>query len=107
MEHTKAQTGREHEDSLRLSSEGEKKSMQSDLEKLTKEKNELLLKVTNLDFTTRTQKEEIAELRKTNAILQKKKDAEQWIAKSEFDKIEQKLKEKEKEVQKLQEDWRR
>jgi hypothetical protein len=107
MDLTKAQTDREREYSLRLSADRERKELQDDLGKLTKEKNDLLLKVTNLEFTLRTQKEELVDLRKANAILQKKKDEEQWIAKSEFDKLEKQLKEKEKELQKLQEDWRR
>lgn len=107
MDLTKAQTDREHEYSLRLASDREKKDLQDDLEKLTKEKSELLLKVTSLEFTLRTQKEELLELRKANASLQKKKDDEQWIAKSEFEKVEKQLKEKEKELKKLQDDWRR
>jgi len=107
MELTKAESDREHEYSLRLASDREKKDIQSDLEKMTKEKNDLVLKVTNLEFTLRTQKEEIVELRKANAVLQKKKDEEQWIAKSEFDKLEQLLKQKDKEIQKLHDDWKR
>ncbi len=107
MELTKAQTDREHEYSLRLAADREKKDIQADLEKLTKEKNDLLLKVTNLEFTLKTQKEEITELRKITTSLQKKKDEEQWIAKSEFDKLEQQLKQKEKEIQKLHDDWKR
>jgi hypothetical protein len=104
---TKAQTDREHEYSLRLAADREKKEIQADLEKMTKEKNELVLKVTNLEFLLRTQKEELVDLRKTNASLQKKKDDEQWIAKSEFDKLEMQLKQKEKEIQKLRDDGKR
>ena len=107
MDLTKAQTDREHEYSLRLASDRERKILQEDLEKFTKEKGELLLKVTNLEFTLRTQKEELLELRRANAGLQKKKDDEQWIAKSEFDKLEKQLKDKQKELQKLQDDWKR
>ena len=51
MELTKAQTDREQEYSLRLASDREKKAIQSDLEKLTKEKNDLRLKVTILKFS--------------------------------------------------------
>lgn len=107
MELTKAQTDREHEYSLRLASDRQEKELKADLDKVTKEKNDLLLKITNLEFTLRTQKEELVELRKANASLQKKKEEEQWIAKSEFDRVEKQLKDKEKELQKLQEDWRR
>jgi hypothetical protein len=104
---TKAQTDREHEYSLRLAADREKKEVQADLEKITKERNELALKVTNLEFVLRTHKEELADLRKTNAVLQKKKDEEQWIAKSEFDKLEMQLKHKEKELQKLHDEGKR
>jgi len=107
IELTKAQTDREHEYSLRLAGEREKKGIQEDFEKLTKEKNDLLLKVTNLEFNLRTQKEELLDLKKANAGLQKKKDEEQWVAKSEFEKLEKQLKEKEKEIQKLHDDWKR
>ncbi|MCX5681568.1 MAG: hypothetical protein NT079_04755 [Candidatus Omnitrophica bacterium] len=106
MELTKAQADREHEYSLRLVSDREKKGLQESLEKLTKEKNELLLKVTNLEFTLRMKREELGGLKKTNASLQKKKDEEQWVAKSEFERVEQLLKQKEKELQALQEERR-
>ncbi len=104
---TKAQTDREHEYSLRLAAERDKKEIQVALEKLTKERNDLVLKVTNLEFILRTQKEELADLRKTNASLQKKKEEDQWVAKSEFDKLEMQLKQKEKEIQKLHDDLKR
>ncbi len=108
IELTKAQTEREKEYSLRLSSNREKKDIKHNLEVLNKEKQNLLLKVSKIEFNLKTQKDEILDLKRINASLLKKKESEdQWIAKSEFLKLEKTLKQKEQEIKKLQEDWRR
>ncbi|MDP8264060.1 MAG: hypothetical protein P9M12_01095 [Candidatus Aceula lacicola] len=109
MEITRAETEREKEYSLRLGTERETRDLKKDMGAINKERKDLLLRVTELEFQLKAQKEETAELKKANKQLLKKKEIEenQWIAKSEFLKLEKALNEKEKEIQKLQEDWRR
>jgi len=108
MDLVRAQTEREKEYSLRLAAEREKKDFKKDLDDVNKEKKDLILKITNLEFVIRTQKEEIADYKKANQELTKKKEeGSQWIAKSEFEKIEKALKEKEAEIEKLKKDWSR
>ncbi|MDP8266355.1 MAG: hypothetical protein P9M07_05355 [Candidatus Aceula meridiana] len=112
MDLVRAQTESEKEYSLRLAAEREKKDFKKDFDRLNKEKKEYILKTTHLDFTIRTLKEEIDDLKKANHDLareaaKKNEEGSQWIAKSEFEKIEKAFKEKEKEVEKLKKDWRR
>ncbi|MDD3374546.1 MAG: hypothetical protein PHY73_02345 [Candidatus Omnitrophica bacterium] len=109
MEMDRAQTEREKEYSLRLGSERETRELKKDIEEANKERKELLLKVMELEFQLKSQKEETAEFKAVNKQLLKEKAIEekQWIAKAEFVKLEKILKEKEKEIKKLQEDRHR
>lgn len=102
IEVVRLQTELEKEYSLRLAAERNQKILQEDFDKTKKEKKDLILKITHLEFTIKTQKEELFDVRRAHdALLRKQEEAGQWVAKSEVEKLMQSLKEKEKEIEEL------
>jgi len=82
--------------------------MQRDIEQLKKEKEAVNEKRRTLEGQSHQLKskleqnrKDIAQLRKENAELKKKQDDVSWIAKSEYTSLEKRLKEKEKEIERI------
>ena len=101
---TKVENDFEREYSAKLKLEQQLKDLRSDHDSLTKESREQSLKIMRLEGELDLYKKELAKLKKLNEELSKKSDETQWIAKTEFDKLTLKLKEKEKEIERLSRD---
>jgi chromosome segregation ATPase len=91
----------EIEHGQRLKIEGQLKETKEERETLTKDNREMSLKIARLETEIDAYKKELARQKKTIEELSKKSDETQWVAKTEHDKLLQKLKEKEKEIERL------
>ena len=89
----------DHSQKLRLESQA--RETKQELDNLTKEKREMSLKIMRLESELENYKQELLKQNKINMAL-KKEDAEaNWVAKTEYERLEKLLKEKEVEVTKL------
>lgn len=102
QEHLKLEKDFEGEHSLRLRLEHESKDLKRDLDQVNAERRALSTKVLGLESSLGEHKKELEELKKLNAKLKEKNEAVMWVAKSEYDKLGSLLKEKEKELERLQ-----
>ncbi len=91
----------EEEHALRLRQERELTELKWEHDSLNSEKKSFLAKLANLEATLEQYKKEVSELRKANAQLSKETKEINWIAKSEYDKLEMLFKQKEKELERM------
>ena len=101
-EHLKLQKDFEDEHSLRLRLEHEVQDLKRELDQANAERRNLSTKVLGLESTLKEHKKEVEELKRLNAKLKEKNEAVMWVAKSEYDQLESRLKEKEQELERLQ-----
>lgn len=94
----------EREYSAKLRTEQQLKDLKVDQESLTKDNREQSLKIMRLESELDAYKKELSKLKKANEELSKKNDETQWVAKAQYDKLAQKLQEKEKEIERLSRD---
>ena len=97
----KAQREFDEEHALRLRLERQLTEVKWELDSINSEKRALAAKGMNLETNLEYYKKEYLELKKTNAKLTQETSEANWVAKSEFDKLEALYKEKEKEVERL------
>lgn len=93
---------REHGATLRL--EGQLRDERLKTSELAEERRRLEAETIKLRTDLKAKMDEIIVLKNDNALLKKKKDEVTWIAKSEFVKLENQLKEREKEIARLERD---
>ena len=91
----------EEEHAGRLRAEHELREVKSEFEAVNIERRSLSAKVQMYETTLEQYKNELTELKRTNAKLKEKNEAVTWIAKPEYDRIEALLKEKEKEIERI------
>lgn len=91
--------GKEH--SQRLFLEREAREIKESLAKETEAKRALESQILKLKAQADAHREEIAELKESNQKLSKQHEDKTFVSKSEYDKLEQMLKDKEKEIEKL------
>jgi len=91
----------EKEHGQRLSLEREAKELKESLVKETEAKRALDSQILKLKAQGEGYRDEIKELRETNQKLSQKQEEKTFVSKSEYEKLEQLLKEKEKELEKL------
>ena len=97
----KVQNDQEKEHSLNLKYEREIKDLKKGLEDLEKERRDTAAKLMQAESELTVYKKELAEQKRLNQELKKETNEVQWIARSEYEKIEKLLKEKEKELQNI------
>ncbi len=102
--HTQRELENGHGEKLRL--ERELTEAKWELDALNQEKRQLSAKVMNLEANLDFFKKESAELKKTNAQLAKQTNEMDWIAKTEYDKLDQLYKQKEKELERIRRETR-
>jgi predicted RNase H-like nuclease (RuvC/YqgF family) len=93
------QFSKEHMATLKL--ENEHKALQVQQEELAKQKRALDVENDQLKAKIESQRRDIAQLKSENVTLHKKEDDKSWVAKTEYQRLEMKLKEKEKEFERL------
>ena len=91
--------GKEH--SQRLMLEREAKEIRENIVKETEAKRSLESQVMKLKAQADAYRGEIKELREINSKLSQKQEEKTFVSKTEYEKLEQKLKEKEKEIEQL------
>lgn len=101
QERVKLEQNSEDEHSLRLKGERELKEITQDFEALGEEKRKVDSELMNLKATWEQGRKETKELKAKNMELAKKHADTTWVAKTEYDKLQQKLKEAEKELERL------
>jgi len=97
----KAQESFAQEHAIHLRMERDFKEIQKEMEKIQEDKRHAEGEVMGLKAKADTLYQEVLQLRKENKELKKKSEDVTWIAKSEYVKLEQQLKEKEKELQRI------
>ena len=100
----KTQQDFDNEYALRLRLEKQLKDAKSDFDALQNEKREFMIQSKQFEGEVECLKKELAQQKKINAEIKKENDEAQWVAKSEFDRIEKLLKEKEKELERISRD---
>jgi len=93
---------REH--GLRLRFERELKDLKDQIDSTIDEKRALEMEILKMKSQADVQRKEMLELREMNMKLSKKKEETAWVAKSEYQKLEEKLQETQKELEKLKSD---
>jgi chromosome segregation ATPase len=93
------QFSKEHMATLKL--ENGHKQLQAQQDELAKQKRSLDLENDQLKAKIESQRRDLAQLKSENITLHKKEDDKSWVAKTEYQRLEMKLKEKEKEFERL------
>ena len=93
------QLAKGHADSLRFEREG--KDLKLEYDKLNDQRRGVQLEAASLKARVESLTAQIRELKSENAELKKKKEDETWIAKSEYEKLQGQLKDKETELAKI------
>jgi hypothetical protein len=91
--------GKEHSANIRMNREIE--AFKKELDGLKKEKMDRSLEIMKLKSLLEETKKELREQKKISDELSRKKEDAQWVAKSDFDKLQQQLREKEKEFDRI------
>ena len=81
--------------------EREIQEFKGQLTELQDAKRGLELQITNLNAQIRDKSGEISQLKRENVELTKKQTDTQWIAKSEYEQLEKKYQEKDKDFQRI------
>jgi len=97
----KAQNDHEKEHSLNLKYEREFKELKKESEDLEKQRRDVAAKLMQAESELAVYKKQLSEQKHLNLELKKETSEVQWIARSEYEKVEKLLKEKEKELQNL------
>lgn len=97
----KLQTDFDNEFALRLRLEQQLKDVKGECEALNNEKRDAALKLKKAEAEAEYFKKESAQLKKANVELKKESNEVQWVAKSEYEKLERLLREKEKELERV------
>ncbi|HOW35727.1 MAG TPA: hypothetical protein PL155_04875 [Candidatus Omnitrophota bacterium] len=100
----KLEQEREHEYAARLQTERQLKELKGDYDVLVKEKRELSFKAMTLEADLDVHKKEVARLKKANKELSRESDEAEWVSKSEYERLEKALQDKEKELKRIRED---
>jgi len=93
------ESAREHASIIRL--ERELKAQKKQCDDLANQKRHGENEIKQLESNCEESRKEIVELKKEVAQLSKKQDEETWITKSEYNKLDQKLKQAEKEIERM------
>ncbi|MFH1359668.1 MAG: hypothetical protein ABIJ41_01355 [Candidatus Omnitrophota bacterium] len=96
-----AEEEREKEYGLRLRIERECKEIKQDLSAVEKERNALTARAIQAESELSRLKDQIIEIKRVNRELEKESDEASFIAKSEYEKLVDQLKEKEKELERI------
>lgn len=87
----------------RLRLEREKREIKDALDGVTEERRKLDLELTKFKAENETFRKDLREYREQNAKLSEKKDAEIWVAKTDYEKLEVELRNKDKDLARLRE----
>jgi len=102
----KSQESLSKEHGLNLKLEREIKELKRDLVALNDERRKREAENAQLKAEGESQRQDMVELKKDNARLKKKNEDTTWIAKSEYTKLERLLKQKEKEIERIERELR-
>ena len=101
----KAESDREREYNQRIRIERDFEELKRDVESLKETKRVLSLKVTEQEVQLKGYKEEYTKQKKMNEELTKKNAEMSWVSQSEYEKLEQLLAQKEKELERIRRDY--